>query len=142
MEEPTLARRSALRVHEPSKFTIETLQALAKDLSTGRLPLERTTVSDDRVIGLRAMVMKNGNITFHASYHFGDKRPFMLLGQPIDKKADDYVSLEDARELTKTIKYLAEEIGVDPQDGLQKRLIRELKTEGTSWRPDKKTAKK
>jgi len=130
-----MAKRKPLRAGAESKFEPETLKALAKDLQSGRIPMERVTVSDDMVTGLRAMVTKDGGISFHASYHFGDARPFLKLGNfHVSPKDPDYISIQDARELTKTIKALADK-GIDPQQGLHTRLIRELKRDGTSWRP-------
>lgn len=128
-----MAKRSALRAHEPSKFDTKTLQALAKDLQTNRLPLERVTVSDDMVTGLRAVVYKSGLISFAISYHFGGERPFLKLGV-LDEKDPEHISITEARELAKTVKSLADK-GIDPQAGLHKRLLRELKTQGTAWRP-------
>lgn len=115
------------------KFTVEALEGLAKDLKSGRLPLERTQISDDMVTGLRAMVNKSGLISFHASYYVGGNRPFIKLGD-LNRDSPDYISLEDAREITKTIKALGNK-EIDVQAGLHRRLIRELKRDGTSWRP-------
>lgn len=128
-----MPKRKALRESAQSSFTNEALEGLAKDLKSGRLPLERTTISDDMVTGLRAIVTKDGKISFHASYHFGEGRPFMKIGE-LDKKSKDYISITDARELTKTIKGLADK-GIDPQEGLLQRLVKELKRDGTSWKP-------
>lgn len=131
-----MARRNALRAHETSKFTDEMLKALAKDLQSGRLPLERTTVSDDKVIGLRAMVSKTGGISLHASYHVGDKRPMMFLGElTADKTNPDRITIEEARRLTEIIKELSESYGIDPQEGLHQRLRKELLRDGLKWRP-------
>lgn len=116
-----------------TKFTPERLEAFARDLKSQRVPLERQQVSDDRVVGLRAMCHKSGLITFSASYYVGDKRGHMKIGD-FNKDSPDYISIEDARELTKTIKALGEK-GIDPQDSLMRRLVRELKEKGTSWRP-------
>jgi hypothetical protein len=91
-----------------TKFTAERLEAFARDLKSQRVPLERQTVSDDRVTGLRAVVHKSGRIALHVSYYVGDKRPFMLLGNLDDPKDPDYISVEDAREIAKTVKALGE----------------------------------
>ena len=131
-----MARRSALKAHEASKFTEDVLKALAKDLQSGRLPLERTTVSDDKVIGLRAMVSKTGAISLHASYHLADRRPMMFLGELTDdKKNPDRITIEEARRLTEIVKALADEYGIDPQEGLHQRLRKELLRDGMKWRP-------
>ena len=115
-----------------TKFTPERLEAFARDLKSQRVPLERQQISDDIVVGLRAMIHKTGLIAFHVSYYVGDKRPFIKIGD-FNKDSPDYISLDDAREVAKTIKALGEK-GIDVQDGLQRRLIRELKDKGTSWR--------
>lgn len=128
-----MPKRKALRSMEESVFTEATLAAMAKDLKSRRLVLDRTTVSDDLVTGLRAIITKDGTVTYHASYHFGDQRPYLRLGV-MDPKAPDHISLTDARELTKTIKALADK-GIDPQEGLHKRLIRELLEKGARWKP-------
>jgi hypothetical protein len=120
---------------ESTKFTEEKLRALAKDLQTGRLPLERTQVSDDMVAGLRAAINKSGRISFHASYYVGDKRPFLDIGE-LDPRSPDHISLADAREITKTIKALGDK-GINVQDGLHRRLLRELKRDGVKWRLEK-----
>lgn len=119
-----------------TKFTAERLEAFARDLKSQRVPLERQTVSDDLVTGLRAVLHRSGRIAFHASYYVGEKRPFMILGTFHDPKDPDYISLDDARDLTRTIKALGDR-GVDVQDGLHRRLIRELKEKGTNWRAPK-----
>lgn len=119
-----------------SKFTPERLEAFANDLKSGRVPLERQQVSDDRVTGLRAMIAKSGSISYHASYYVGDaNRPFMRLGSG-NKGAADYITIEEARELTRTIKALGDR-GIDPQLGLHRRLVRELKRDGVNWKPPK-----
>lgn len=118
---------------EKSKFDATTLMEIAKDLQSGKLPLERVRVSDDMVVGLRAVVNRTGLVTLHISYEIGDERPFMLLGS-LNKDADNHITIEEARELAKTVKALAAK-GINVQDGLHKRLIRELSEKGTSWRP-------
>lgn len=121
---------------EKSEFTEEMLFAAAEDLKAGRLKLERLRFSDDMVVGLRAVVNRNsGLITLHASYEVGDDRPYILLGS-LNKGADNHITIDEARELTKTIKALGDK-GIDVQDGLHKRLIKELKAQGTKWRPGK-----
>jgi hypothetical protein len=120
---------------EKSKFDETTLLNVAKDLSSGKLPLERVRISDDMVVGLRAVVNRSGLVTLHVSYEIGDERPFMLLGS-LNKDADNHISIEEARELAKTVKSLAAR-GINVQDGLHRRLVRELKDKGTAWRPGK-----
>lgn len=119
-----------------SKFTPERLHAFARDLKSQRVPLERQQISDDKIVGLRAMIHKSGRIAFHVSYYVGDKRPFMFIGTFDDPKDPDYISIEDARELTRTIKALGDK-GIDVQDGLHRRLVKELLDKGTNWRAPK-----
>lgn len=87
------------------------------------------------MVGLRAMIHKTGLIAFHVSYYVGEKRPFMKIGD-FNKDSPDYISIEDAREIAKTVKALGDK-GIDVQDGLQRRLVRELKDKGTAWRVPK-----
>ncbi len=137
-----MVKRVPLTPGEKSRFDEKTLKDFVKDIQNKRLPLDRVTVSDDLVTGLRAMVTKDGRITFHASYHFGDQRPLMKIGRlDVSPKDPEYMSVTDARELTKTIKSLADK-GIDPQEGLSRRLIRELREHGSAWRPDGKSASK
>lgn len=128
-------RRKALGASERSKFTRETLLAIAADMSKKHYEgVNRINLTDDMQPGLRALVQKDGRVSLHAGYTVGDSRPMIMLGQISDPKASDFITIEDARHLTKTIRALGER-GVDPQEGLQTRLLRELKEKGTSWRP-------
>lgn len=115
-----------------AKFTPEHLEEFARLLKSGRVPLERTTISDNIVTGLRAVVYKTGRIAFHASYWLGKKRPFMIIGS-FNKGEPDYMSIEDAREVTKAIKALGDK-GIDVQQAWQMCLISELKEKGANWR--------
>ena len=119
-----------------TKFTPERLHAFARDLKSQRVPLERQQISDDIVVGLRAMIHKTGLIAFHVSYYVGEKRPFIKIGEFDDPNSPDFISIDDAREVAKTIKALGDK-GIDVQDGLQRRLIRELKEKGSAWRAPK-----
>lgn len=123
-----------IRAKEPgeSKFSEKAFLGVAEDLKSGRLPLERTQLSDDMVTGLRAMIFKNGDISYYASYYFGDDRPLLKIGSG-NRETPDYLPLAKARELTKTIKALAER-GVNVQLGLMPRLVRELLRDGVRWR--------
>jgi hypothetical protein len=111
-----------------AKFSVETLEALAKDLQSGRTPLDKLTVSDDEVSGLRPIVRNTGAISYHVTYSISGSRPYLLLGHHPE------MTIRDARELAKTVQALAER-GIDPQEGLHSRLIRELREKGTRWRP-------
>jgi Arm DNA-binding domain len=131
-----MARTPRKDSSSPSKkFTAEKLEAFSKDLQSQRVPLERQQISDDVVTGLRAILHKSGLIAFHVSYYVDDKRPFMRIGT-FDKGDPDYISIEDAREVAKTIKALGGK-GIDVQDGLHRRLVRELKEKGVGWRVPK-----
>jgi hypothetical protein len=114
-------------------FSEKMLLSVAANLKSGRLPLKRTQLSDDMVTGLRAVVYETGEISYHASYHFDDQRPFLRIGSA-NRDSPDYISLSDAREITNTVKALAAK-GVNVQDGLLPRLIRELLRDGLGWRP-------
>lgn len=134
LQEAQLRPRKHLDVvDEPSKFDEVTLFKLAEDLEKGRIPLPRVQVSDDIQTGLRAMVNKSGLITLHAAYTIGGSRPFIKIGE-LDKKSEEHITIAQARTLTKTIQALADK-GIDVQEGLHRRLIRELKAQGTAWRP-------
>lgn len=134
-----MPRRKALADSHQSKFSVPMLKDMAKDLQSGKIPLDRTVLSDDLVTGLRAIVRNTGSVSLHASYHFDDGRPMMKLGDPtLPPKDPDYISLDDARELTKTIKHLALN-GIDVQEGARRRLVRELLRDRESWRPEKST---
>lgn len=128
-----MVKRSVLRAGEPSKFDARTFQAMVKDLQSGRLPLDRVTVSDDMVTGLRAVIYKSGLISFAISYHFDNERPFLKLGV-FDEKDEEHITIAQARELAKTVKSLADK-GIDPQRGLHRRLIKQLLEKGVNWRP-------
>lgn len=108
-------------------FNVKTLKALQTDLDTGRIPLERIVLSDPIQIGLRAIVRKAG-VTLHAHYEVGGARPMIKLGEI------DEISIEEARKLTAVIRDLGLR-GIDVQEGMHERLIRELRKEGAKWRP-------
>jgi hypothetical protein len=128
-----MVRRQKLESPRESKFTEKALLAIAEDLKAEKVPMARLTVSDDLVVGLRAMLFKNGEISYHASYTLAGERPFLQIGSG-NKKSPDYLSVTDAREITKTIKALADR-GIDVKDGLMPRLRRELLEQGVKWRP-------
>jgi hypothetical protein len=132
----TRTRRKKIGVPaEHSKFDKETLLKIGEDLKAGRLPLERVRVSDDMVVGLRAVVNRSSLVTLHVSYECGEDRPFMLLGSLNDGE-ENQISIKEARELAKTIKALGEK-GINVTKANDQRLLRELKRDGTSWRPGK-----
>jgi hypothetical protein len=112
---------------------MENIEKIAKDLATGKLKLPRVQISDDRVTGLRIMINKSGLITAHAAYTIGASRPLIKIGS-FNKDDPEYITLEEARHLTKTIQALAAK-GIDVQEGLHRSMIRGLKEKGTAWRP-------
>jgi hypothetical protein len=126
-------RRKALLPTEHSKFTEKTLHLVLEDLQSGRHPSARSTISDDRVAGLRAEVMKTGNISYNASYTLpSGERPYVKIGTCT--KGPEYCTVEQARERTKTIKALGDK-GIDVRDGLFTRLWAELDRDGPKWKP-------
>jgi hypothetical protein len=129
------ARKKLEIPKEPSPFTEENMRLIATDLASGRLkvPNGRVQMSDDRVTGLRVMVNKSGLITWHAADTIGESRPLLKIGT-FNKGDPEFLTLAEARELTKTIQALARK-GTDVQESLHRRLIRELKEKGANWRP-------
>ncbi len=121
---------SANREVEPKRlqFSPKVFEALAQDLSSGRVPLPRVTITDPMTVGLRAIIRNTGLVSFHVHYEIGDSRPFMKIGD------HPQMTVNEARELTRTIRGLAD-MGIDVQEGLHDRLIRELKEKGMKWRP-------
>lgn len=117
-------------------FSISTFEKLADDLNVGRLPLSKVIISDNIVTGLRAIIRKTGSISYHVTYEIGGSRPFLKLGEhrPHQPHHPSHLTLNDARELAKVVQTLARR-GIDPQEGLHDRLVRELKAKGTAWRP-------
>jgi len=119
---------------ESSKFNVEQLEMLANDLKTGRLKLNRITVSDNIVKGLRAVVRDTGLISYHTYYTVGpDDAAYLKIGVH-DPKNPDHLTIPEARDLARTIKALGKK-GIDPQEGLHQRLIKELRESGVSWKP-------
>ena len=115
----------------PSEFTEENIQKMAKELGSGKLKLPRVQWSDDLVTGLRVMINKSGLITWHTAYTIGESRPLLKIGS-FNKGDKEFLTLEDARHLTKVIQTLARR-GTDVQESLHRRLIAELKRDGVNW---------
>jgi hypothetical protein len=126
-------RKRTLRAGETSQITEKALFKIAEDLKAGRPPLPKLSVVDDMVVGLRFIVYKSGEIAMHASYVVGERRPFFKIGV-LNHGDPDHLSLTDARQLVKDIKTIGER-GIDVQDGLMRRLIKELKRDGARWSP-------
>lgn len=98
--------------------------------------MERLRIRDDMVVGLHVTINNTGLITFHISYEVGTdpvRRHHLLLGS-LNKEREDCITIEKARDRAKIVKALAAE-GLNVQDGLYKRLMREIDEKGTAWRP-------
>lgn len=120
---------------EKSLFTEENFLKIIKDFKLpGHSKLKRVTVVDDMVIGLHAKINKSGLIAYHVTYEIGDERPYFKLGDG-NPDSDEYITVETARDLSKTIKALADR-GVDVRDGLHRRIVREIREQGMGWRPE------
>jgi len=126
-------RKRTLKPNEPSQITEKALFKIADDLKKGIPPLPKLSIVDDMVVGLRFIVYKSGEIAIHASYTVGDRRPFFLIGR-LNKESPDHLSLTEARELVKSIKAIGDR-GIDVQDGMMRRLIKELQRDGAKWKP-------
>jgi hypothetical protein len=126
--DPKAALSAALAKAPKSEFTEEMLQSMSDALKSGRMKVDKVTFTDDMQPGLRAIVRNTGTVTFHAHYDFKGSRPMLKVGDLGE------TTVEEARELTKTIRALAAK-GIDVQSGLHERLLRELRAQGTKWRP-------
>jgi hypothetical protein len=115
-------------------FTEAFFKQAAEDMKSGRWPGKRVQHADDMVTGLRAQVFPTGLISYHVQFYCGEDRPFMLIGYGHDKKDPMYLTVEEARNVARTIIALGAK-GINPQEGLLPRLIKELKKEGDRWRP-------
>lgn len=113
---------------EESQFTEEILLGMARALQTGRLKVKKLSVSDDMEPGLRAYVRESGTVALHCHYEIGESRPMLKVGELPGS------TVADARALTRTIRAIAAK-GIDVQDGLHERLLRELREKGDKWRP-------
>lgn len=111
-----------------SEFTAEKLQSMSDAVKSGRMKVDKLMISDDMVTGLRALIRSTGSVSFHCQYDFEGSRPMIKVGDLGE------TTIEEARELTRTIHALAAK-GIDVQSGLHERLLRELKAQGTRWRP-------
>jgi hypothetical protein len=126
-------RKRTLRPGEASQITEKTLFKIADDLRKGIPPLPKLSVVDDLVVGLRFIIYKDASIAMHASYTVGDRRPFFKIGV-LNPKDPDHLSLTDARQLVKDIKAIGDR-GIDVQDGMMRRLIKEIQRDGSRWTP-------
>ncbi len=113
---------------ERPEFSGRLFEGLLRDLKKQKGTIDRVTVSDDVVKGLQAIIRRTGMISFHVGYDYRGSRPVLKLGNFPE------MSVAEARELAKTVRELADK-GIDVQEGLHERLIRELLAQGTAWRP-------
>lgn len=125
---PVTGRRKRPPSNSTGTFSGATFEALADDLKSKRIPLDRVTVSDDMQTGLRVIIRNTGLVSFHVQYDIDGSRPYLKLGDHPD------MTVPEARSLAATVRTLADH-GIDPQAGLHERLVRELKEKGARWRP-------
>jgi len=114
--------RLASKDFSPAAF----LYAVNKLKKQGKV--DRTTFTDSIVPGLRAIVRVTGLISYHVQYTVDGNRMYLKIGDHPD------TTIAEARILAVIVRALAER-GIDPQDGLHKRLIRELRERGAAWKP-------
>lgn len=108
-------------------FNDKTFLRIADDLQSGRIPLPKQTLTHEN---LQVIIRDSGTISYHALYWREDGiRTSLTLGHH-----SEGMRLPQARQLTETIRKLSER-GIDVQDGLHKRLIRELTEQGEKWKP-------
>ncbi|NVO13843.1 MAG: DUF4102 domain-containing protein [Rhodoplanes sp.] len=122
-----MATRPRKTSQDQDVFNGDMFERLADDLKSGHIPSKKYTLSDTVVTGLRVIIRNTGGISYHVQYTVGDDRPYLKLGDYPD------MSVSEARNLARTVTGLAG-MGIDVQDGLHERLVRELKAEGLKWR--------
>jgi hypothetical protein len=115
-------------------FTEDFFHLAAEEMKSGKFPAKRMQHADKVVTGLRAQIFPTGLISYHCQFYVGEERPFMLIGYGHDKKDPLYLTVEEARNVARTIIALGNK-GINPQLGLLPRLIKELKRDGERWRP-------
>jgi hypothetical protein len=110
-------------------FNGETFEELAARFKPGdEKDKKRYVLTDPATTGLQVIIRASGAISYHTHYTVGDRRPLLLLGH------HPKMTIARARELTRIVIELGA-MGIDPQEGLHERLIRELEKKGTEWRP-------
>jgi hypothetical protein len=118
--------RDARLMSDSSKFNQETFEEAVRYLKKTSLP--RAMISDPIEPGLRVMVRKSGSISFHVHYAVGNSRPMIDIGESPE------MTIERARKIARSIIAIADK-GIDPRDGLHKRLVAEIEKLGDRWRP-------
>jgi hypothetical protein len=128
----TLQKEVAALEKQQVTWSPESFKTLRADVIAGRHPSKRPQITDSLVPGLRARFEASGDIGFYVHYSLvsGDKDRFQqLIGYYPE------MSIEEARRIANVAKHLADH-GINIQDGLLPRLIRELQEYGTTWRPN------
>lgn len=117
---------------DPSSFGPELFKRLQADMKSGRTPLKRMKLTDPQMRGLTVNLYPSDDepMSWYVQYapDGRTKRPFIKVGEFPE------TSIEHARRRARVIHTLAEK-GIDVQDGLHKRLMRELDEKGEKWRP-------
>lgn len=120
-------------------FTEDNLRAIVDDLKRGPMQVnKRVTVCDPMVTGLRAVVSRGGGIALSACYTINESRPLVKLGEMgVPKHDPEYMTIEEARELTRIIKSLADRgINIEDEIGkVRRKLLREVLERGEKWKP-------
>lgn len=121
------------------EFTEESLKAVVDDLRSGPIRTNsRITICDKVVTGLRAVVSKSGNIALSACYNFNESRPMTKLGEiGVTERDYEYMTIDDARQLTKIIHSLADK-GISIEEEIAKirqKLLRDVLEKGSDWKP-------
>lgn len=112
-----------------TRFTATLLDGLSAEMQARRIRAPRLVVSDNVVTGLRAIIRQSGAVSLHAHYKSPDgSRPMVLLG------AYPEMSIAQARDLVRTINALVAK-GLDPLEGMRRRVMAELLEKGSDWRP-------
>jgi|KBSMisStaDraftv2_1062788.scaffolds.fasta_scaffold1897613_1 Arm DNA-binding domain len=124
--QPPNKPRDARLMSDSSKFNQETFEEVVKYLKKTSLP--RAMISDPVEPGLRVMVRKSGSISFHVHYTVGTSRPMIDIGEAPE------MTIDRARKIARSIIAIADK-GIDPRDGLHKRLVAEIEKVGDKWKP-------
>lgn len=109
-------------------FVAKKFELVVKDMESGRLPLKKTTITDPMTVGLSVLIRSTGLISYQVQYSAGKSRPQLTIGHHPE------MTIDRARKIAETIRHLVS-LGIDPQEGLHDRLIRELEKQGNKWRP-------
>lgn len=128
IKDPAIAREAVstfLKKTNDRYFNLETFHRLVEDMRSGRIPKAKMTMTEDNLL---VLLRNTGEISFHAIYTVGEKRSSLLIGE------HPGMSLDRARRIADNVRAIAAR-GVDPQEGLHKRLISEIEAQGARWKP-------